>query len=275
MTSFEATQVWLAGFTSSKQAKSIGGELFHHLGFTAHHQVARLAIGRSLGLPDWPESAPDARGFSIKGHLLFGEEKTGALLWLALLVEAIHQHAPNESITLDALQAAVRDHWHRGIQLLQEDWDSCGSYEAFVEELITRRTALPEVGGTGAGTLTDVGTSAIALSAAGPVTVDLGVGRETDQPARWLLNGPGYSPNIAIMGQAGSGKTRMMLRLLGQLREQTGAPVMLIDAGKDELADKPGLSEEMGAEVLRVPASPLPIDMFVSVRRTTGLPPLA
>ena len=268
MTSFEATQVWLAGFTSSKQAKSIGGELFHHLGFTAHHQVARLAIGRSLGLPDWPESAPDARGFSIKGHLLFGEEKTGALLWLALLVEAIHQHAPNESITLDALQAAVRDHWHRGIQLLQEDWDSCGSYEAFVEELITRRTALPEVGGTGAGTLTDVGTSAIALSAAGPVTVDLGVGRETDQPARWLLNGPGYSPNIAIMGQAGSGKTRMMLRLLGQLREQTGAPVMLIDAGKDELADKPGLSEEMGAEVLRVPASPLPIDMFHGSHRS-------
>jgi len=89
-----------------------------------------------------------------------------------------------------------------------------------------------------------------------------GTNRETNAPARWLLNGRGYSPNVAIMGQAGSGKTRMMLKLLAQLREQTGAPVLLIDAGKDELADRPELARDLGAEVIKVPKAPIPLDMF-------------
>lgn len=268
MTNFETTQVWLAGFTSSQEAKTLGRELCQNLGFTAHHQVARLAISRSLGLPDWPESAPDARGFSIKGHLLFGEEKTGALLWLALLVEAIYQHDPNQSITLDVLQTTVRDHWHRGVQLLRLDWESCSSYDAFVEELITRKAALPEVVPAGSGAEPTYFDDTVEPRPGGPVTVDLGTSRDMDQPAHWLLNGTGYSPNIAIMGQAGSGKTRMMLKLLGQLREQTAAPVLLIDAGKDELADQKGLAEKFDAEVLRVPANPLPLDIFYGSKRS-------
>lgn len=77
MTSFETNQVWLSGFTSSAEAKRLGTELFQHLGFSAHHQLARLAIGRSLGEAEFPPSAQNARGFNIKGNLLFGDESGG------------------------------------------------------------------------------------------------------------------------------------------------------------------------------------------------------
>lgn len=261
MTTFEANQVWLSGFTSSAEAKRLGAELFHHLGFSAHHQLARLAIGRSLGEAEFPPTAPDARGFNIKGNLLFGDEKEGALLWIALLVENLHKHLPKKSITLDVLQAAVRDHWSNGIQLLYEDWQkSADGFSSFIETLITQRATLPDDG-----ELTDIDTSghpAVPQSKAAPLWLDLGLNRDANLPAKWLLNGRGYSPNIAIMGQAGSGKTRMMLSLLTQLRQQTGVPVLLIDVGKDELADREELARELGAEVLRVPKSPIPLDMF-------------
>jgi hypothetical protein len=197
----------------------------------------------------------------VKGNLLFGDESGGALLWLALLVENIHQHLPQKTISLDVLQAAVRDHWSRGMQLLNEDWEAApNGYADFVETLITRRAVLPDDGQT---LLPDPGqpTTPPYLTAK-PLRLDLGANRETNTPARWLLNGRGYSPNVAIMGQAGSGKTRMMLKLLAQLREQTGAPVLLIDAGKDELADRPELARDLGAEVIKVPKAPIPLDMF-------------
>jgi len=261
MTTFETNQVWLSGFTSSAEAKRSGTKLFDCLGFTAHHQLARLALGRSLGEPDFPAPATDARGFNIKGNLLFGDESGSALLWLALLVENIHKHFPNKAISLDVLQAAVRDHWSRGVQLLNEDWEAApNGYADFVETLITRRAVLPDDGDT---LLSDSGQAATLQSmTAKPLWLDLGTNRESNDPSLWLLNGRGYSPNVAIMGQAGSGKTRMMLKLLAQLREQTGAPVLLIDAGKDELADRPELAHDLGAEVVKVPKAPIPLDMF-------------
>lgn len=261
MTKFEASQVWLSGFTSSAEAKRVGVELFHLLGFSAHHQLARLAIGRSLGEPEFPPSATDARGFNIKGNLLFGDEKEGALLWIALLVENLHKHLPKKEITLDVLQASVRDHWSHGIQLLYQDWkNSPDGFPGFVETLITQRASLP-----GDGAPADIDKSGHPTppqSMPVPLWLELGVNRDTETPAKWLLNGRGYSPNVAIMGQAGSGKTRMMLGLLAQLHKLTGVPVLLIDVGKDELADREDLVRDLGAEVLRVPKSPIPLDMF-------------
>ena len=260
MTTFETNQVWLSTFTSSMEAKKLGIEMFHHLGFTAHHQIARLAIGRSLGEADFPSSAADARGFPIKGNLLFGDDKDGGLLWVALLVENIHKHFPTKQITLEIFQSAVRDHWNRGIKLLYQDWQSSrDEFSGFVETLITLRASLPDDGevtveqdrhpyGTG--------------SKPTPLWLNLGINLASNSEAKWLVNGRGYSPNVAIMGQAGSGKTRMMLNLLSQLRQFNEIPVLLIDVGKDELADRDDLARELGAEILRVPKSPIPLDMF-------------
>ncbi|MDP2432603.1 MAG: hypothetical protein Q8O33_11290, partial [Pseudomonadota bacterium] len=46
--------------------------------------------------------------------------------------------AQSVAISLDVLQAAVRDHWSRGVQLLKEDWEAApNGYADFVETLIT------------------------------------------------------------------------------------------------------------------------------------------
>lgn len=260
MTDFETTKVWLVNYNTSSDVVQMGRDLFNRLGFSAHHQLARLAIGRSLGEPDYPPTAPDARGSPmIRGNLLFGDEKTGGLLWLGLLVENLHRYLPKKAVTLDLLQNAVRDHWRRGILLLQQDWDEArGDYGRFVDILISRRATLPE-------TVATLGEEKEKLQPSlVPKAVWLELGKHLDRgdPARWLLNGRGYSPNVAIMGQAGSGKTQMMLKLLFQLRSQARAPVLLIDAGKDELADRPDLARELEATVLKVPRQPIPLDMF-------------
>lgn len=95
-----------------------------------------------------------------------------------------------------------------------------------------------------------------------PIMVDLGETLETHERFRWKVNGVGYSPHMAIMGQAGSGKTRTMLEALTQVHSQSGAPVILLDLGKGDLANRHDFIQSIGARVIRVPEQPIPLDMF-------------
>jgi len=95
-----------------------------------------------------------------------------------------------------------------------------------------------------------------------PSSLYLGHDKDSGESICWLINGQGYSPNIAIMGQAGSGKTRMMLKLLTELHELTNVPVLLIDAGKDELAERSELAAALNATVLKIPSQAIPLDIF-------------
>ncbi len=76
------------------------------------------------------------------------------------------------------------------------------------------------------------------------------------------LNGSGYSPHIAIMGQAGSGKTRVMRHILNQIRRQAECSVILLDLGKGDLGNNTDLINSLGATVISVPEEPIPLDMF-------------
>ena len=260
MTEIETTKVWLANFTTSADASKLSKDFLEHLGFSSNYQSARLAIGRSLGEAHFPEIASDSKGISIKGNLLFGDEDKGGLLWLALLVENIARHCPDKKITLEDLQHAVRDHWHRGIYLLQQDWEEVESdYSKFVELLITRRAALPlTLENSQNGKPFDNAT----LMDTKPIWLTLGQIKNTDESAQWLINGIGYAPNIALMGQAGSGKTRTMLNLVQQVHKQTNVPVILLDLGKGDLANNAELVKSLNANVLQIPAQAIPLDMF-------------
>ena len=69
------------------------------------------------------------------------------------------------------------------------------------------------------------------------IYVDLGKGVDAPhEQFKRLVNGVGTSPHMAIMGQSGSGKTRIMKEVLKQIHNQTGAPVILLDLGKGDLA---------------------------------------
>lgn len=260
MSEFNLTTVLLSNFSASKQADDESREISNRLGFTANYQLARLALGRSLGEPDYPDSAPDARGRTIKGLQLFGDEDEGSTLWIGLLVTNLKQHSPKSALTLETFQKLVRDHWHRGIQLLLVDWRETGKdYQKFVEILITRRASLPY---KDSDTPTTDGVNPISTTSALPIWLALGSVVDDGIEARWLANGIGYAPNIALMGQAGSGKTRTMLDFLEQARRQTDAPIILLDLGKGELANKPDLIKALNAKVLQVPEQAIPLDMF-------------
>ena len=264
MREIETAKVWSAGFKTSVEATNLNKEFLGRLGFSSYYQPARLAIGRSLGEADFPSASPDSKGStSIRGDVLLGTESDGGLLWLALLVENINQYFPNKKITLEDIQHAVRDHWHRGIYLLKQDWDEVeGDYSKFVELLITRRAALPAVIEN-----QQIGKSFDdAFLDAKPIWLTLGQIKNSDEYAQWLINGVGYSPNIALMGQAGSGKTRTMLNLVQQVHKQTNVPVILLDLGKGDLANNSELVKALNANVLQIPEQAIPLDMF---KRTT------
>lgn len=252
----------LANFASSSEAYRQTDELRVRLGFAARAPIARMAIGRSLGETTIPPKVPDMMGKPIKGDTLFGVEEHP--LWIALLVANFRDLFPKAPITLPAIQDAVARHWHRGMELLMSDWKEAGGYPKFVEILITRRATLPEEAapvrpeGTGSNAEGWAGPEAVAK----PVRLDLGREEGSDEPFVWTVNGVGYSPHIAVMGQAGSGKTRTMLQALRQMHAQTGAPVLLLDLGKGDLADNAELARELDARVLRVPQDPIPLDMF-------------
>lgn len=252
----------LANFASSSEAYRQTDELRVRLGFAARAPIARMAIGRSLGETTIPPKVPDMMGKPIKGDTLFGVEEHP--LWIALLVANFRDLFPKAAVTLPAIQDAVARHWHRGIELLMVDWKEAGGYPKFVDILITRRATLPEeaalVRPEGVGTSAEgwAGPEAVAK----PVRIDLGRDEGNDEPFIWTVNGVGYSPHIAVMGQAGSGKTRTMLQALRQMHAQTGAPILLLDLGKGDLADNAELARELDARVLRVPQDPIPLDMF-------------
>ena len=173
------------------------------------------------------------------------------------------------AFNLDILQKATRRYWHRGVHLLWQDWEEAagenpdGDYAKFLEILITRRAMLPSE----IESLKQLNTNS-AVSPSGfsfrpkPIELKLGKDPESGSAFFWRANGKGYSPNVAIMGQAGSGKTRTMLELLKQATDASGAPVILLDLGKGDLADNLELAKSLNAEVIRVPLQPIPLDMF-------------
>lgn len=263
MAEWSIEKALLANFASSAEAYRQTDELRIKLGFAARAPIARMAIGRSLGETTIPGKVPDMLGKGIKGDTLFGVEEHS--LWMALLVANFRDLFPKASATLPALQDIVARHWHRGVALLTNDWEEAGGYSKFVDILITRRATLPEEvttsfdsGSIQGGIEGWAGPEALAK----PVRINLGYEEASTEPFVWTVNGVGYSPHVAVMGQAGSGKTRTMLEALRQIHAQTGAPVILLDLGKGDLAENTELIRDLDARVLRVPQDSIPLDMF-------------
>ena len=262
MSAFNLEQVLLAGFQTSADADKKTEQLRSNLGLTAKNRVARLAIGRSLAESSYPTGSLDGAGKPIKGDVLFGLDSLP--LWVGLLFTHLRAIDPRAELTLPTLQDMVKRHWNRGIALLSEDWEEAGEdYNRFVDVLVRRRANLPDVGGVSPTSPRDTGHNwALPGGDPVPVTVDLGTLIDSHDPFCWTVNGVGYSPHVAVMGQAGSGKTRTMLEMLVQVRKQSGAPVILLDLGKGDLANRHDFIEAIGARVIRVPEEPIPLDMF-------------
>jgi DNA sulfur modification protein DndE len=253
-----------ANFKTSKRADAVNDILKGKLGLQHRYEPARLAIAHSLALSDPapPLSNDDAQdaGKVILGKTLFGEDEIP--VWVALIVERAGLLDP----TVEDIQEQVRRHWHRGILLLQAEWESCegenpeGVYERFIL-FLAQRAGLP-AHGHGISMTTAEGQD-ISEYHAIPIALRLGepgTDERTGQPATWLLNGKG-SPHVALMGGTGSGKTRLARSLLGQIRTQAKVPFVIFDF-KGDLAGNPAFVSEIGATVIASPTTPVPLDVL-------------
>jgi DNA sulfur modification protein DndE len=121
-------------FRTSRAADELNARFQTLLGLPHRYGPARLALGRSLGLPTQPDLQLNSFGLGrpIKGEQLFGQ---GVELscWLTLVSE----HAGDGPLSRRDFQALIAAHWHRGLYMLWDDWKaSAGEFDAFVARLV-------------------------------------------------------------------------------------------------------------------------------------------
>ena len=246
-------------FTPSQEADAACEKLRGTLGFSQRYPAARLAIARSLALPDTPPDAADTSARAIRAQQLFG---SGADLatWVAL----VGQSRGTAGMTSDEFRHTVAGHWERGAKLLWSDWEqSGGDLAAFVQHLV-------EVAGLDSidATLYDpasTGSETPQALVAAPVVLPLGPVSKvlaTQEKIDWPMNAAGSSPHAAVMGGIGSGKTRTATGMLHELRKQMSVPLIAFDFKGDMTDSDNALDDVFDATVLAPPHQPIPLDVL-------------
>jgi DNA sulfur modification protein DndE len=257
-------------YSTSRLADQKCNDLLRRLGYKSRNLTARLAIARSLSLPESPsllslteeESASPLRGIQLFGS---GADP-GA--WIALII----QRSGNAELSRRDFQALVSAHWKRGADLLADDWDEAsGNLETFIvrlADIANLATEATQTNGLGVGSnhftpirpLTDP-----AIVPVGPHSVDCG----NSEKVFFEINATGGSPHMAIMGGTNSGKTYTATTILRSLRRIGNVPIIAFDF-KGDLSER--LAPDIGARVLSPPRIPVPLDILtVSVSDETGL----
>jgi len=143
MSDINIQQVLNSRFRTSSDADRLTVALMSNLGLSTKANVARLAIGRSLGLGPFIDENVDAKGLEIPASSLFTQEDIA--VWVGLVATHARQHGLEVIDSMDRFRSAVRRHWHRGASYLMQDWEaSAGDFDKFLETLIVRRAGLPD-----------------------------------------------------------------------------------------------------------------------------------
>lgn len=252
----DLTELSNATFRTTRTADDICSRLTAALGWRHRYVAARLAIARSLSLPDPPLLLTQEEGsdmaIPLRGMQLFGEGSEQAA-WLALIA----QRSGDPDISKRSFQALVTAHWKRGAELLEADWERSGHemtrFVARLAKLAGFRDNAEDRGDDIALRL-----PAIAVGVCLPVG-EVARDVKTDESIEFVLNGAGGSPHMAILGGVGSGKTRTALHLLKNLRRFGDVPLLAFDFKGDLAA---GLGSIYDAEILRPPKTVVPLDVL-------------
>ncbi len=213
---------------------------------------ARAALGFSLGIEAEPEMGPyDNNGTEFKFGTLLGEDEE---VFTALLIERAEHGLNEEEIT-----PLIKAHVERGLRLLREDFNRLNKKgDELMLTLLRSRT--------------DVASSAsfhrelapIDIRSDGSFAVDITIGTDpvTGQSINHRINKPGQAPHIAIMGKNGTGKTRLALSLLGQLRAATGRKLgmLIFDYAKGDIAGNKDFLRSIQGVACSLPTAQLPFD---------------
>lgn len=212
-------EVWKGGFRPTVDAEEFEHELRSKLGLGSKYESARLAIGRSLAEPSQPAPVKDGekRGKPIHGEHLFGAEID---LWIAAI---ILDGAVGPQASIDDFRSLVEAHWRRGSRMLKQELVDAQNDEArLMLRLAEYLPAEQEAAAVGV------------LRSGRPGEIRLALGSVSksypgDEPIDFVLNGPGTSPHIALMGRVGSGKTTTGVQMATQIVERAAIPCLFID----------------------------------------------
>lgn len=250
-------------FCPDSDTDALNDEFMIRLGMPHRYQPARLAISRSLSIPDIPPAVETKSSRTITGDTLFGSNEYLSV-WIALIVE----HAGDANIDKARLIELVASHWRRGIMLLDSEWQkSEQSMANFLNRLVDAAEIprnLPagtsQLGGTHAGDIGGFSNDLITVPI-GDVSEDVA----TKEKIEWQLNGAGGSPHSAIMGAVGSGKTRTAVSMLRSIHEQDpNVPLIAFDF-KGDLGGGTGtyqVDEMFGARIISPPREPIPLNVL-------------
>jgi len=248
-------EIATAAFRTSAEADTLAQRVKDILGFGAFNVPARLAIARSLAIPDSPPPVSGDVGRSIKGDTLFG---TGADLaaWIALLVE----HAGKTPETLKELQTQIAAHWARGLRLLDQTINESNNDQVvFWHAVAAAALSMSEDGETPDPDKFEDSAPAGAIGIPiGPVSIDT----TNDAVVTWRLSAAGGSPHAGLMGGVGSGKTRTATHMLRAIRSFTPVPLIAFDFKGDMADDQNALHRAFGATVITPPHQPVPLDVL-------------
>jgi len=249
-------EVTNASYRTTRSADAQCADLLTRLGWKVRYLPARLAIARSLSLasppPELTEDDEDEMSGSIRGQQLFGDGADPSA-WLALIT----QRSGNADLTRKAFQGLVAAHWKRGAGLLTRDWeDANGNLTAFVSRL-AELASFSSRSSSGRGG-NDAGLESLDVEVILPVG-EIAEDVQSGDRVVFPLNAAGGSPHMAIMGGAGSGKTRTALHMLKELRQFGEVPILVFDF-KGDLSDQ--LKDVFGANVVHPPRIPVPLDVL-------------
>ncbi len=248
-------------------------ELSRNLVAGEKFRVARLAIARSLADDAPIENLPKGTegGTSIEGQHLFGDETN---IWACLITEG----SPSIS-SAEEFKALVEAHWTRGAKLLAQDLDAADGQSAqFMSSLSLMakqrdNTSVMRPGG--------VTTSVPQVRGAIQVKVgEVSTNLKTGAPVSFVLNAPGISPHLSVLGKTRSGKTRTGIVMAEEIAGSRPLPMLMIDP-KGEFVSKGRLVSKSewggrtladrfpGIEPLDVPHQSIPLDFLHRPERPT------
>lgn len=210
---------------------------------------ARAALGYSLSLESYPDDNNlDSNGQEFPREVFYGKDEQ---VFLALMRQ-------RHGITQDAdINKLVKLHVERGIRHLWKEFERVGKKgDEFLVSLL-------ETAGKVALTGTEAGFTAenVYESADFSVGVEIGEDPRTGNPVSHMLNAPGLSPHVAVMGRTRSGKTRTGLSILERIDDSTNhsIPFLIFDYAKGDIADNKDFTTATKVSVIRLPKEKIPM----------------
>ncbi len=210
---------------------------------------ARAALGYSLSFESYPDDKDfDSNGQEFTREVFFGKDEE---VFLALIRQ---RHGVINETEINRL---IKMHVERGIRNLWSEFERVGKRgDEFIISLLENISKSNSGDSEG-----EARKDKIHEGADFSINIEIGNDPRTNNSFTFVLNGPGLSPHIAIMGRTRSGKTRTGLSILEKINDvsRQSIPFLIFDYAKGDIAGNAEFVKAAEATVIKLPSSKIPM----------------